>query len=244
MSESAIVLFTDYGVDGPYVGLMHAVIRQRLPDCQVIDLQHDLPPFRPRAAGLLLQSQLAWLASGSIIVGVVDPGVGTQRRGLIVRQGDFTFIAPDNGLLAPFLSDADRVDVIDTPPRGSSLTFHGRDWFAPVAASLVAGESVAMHSVDAGTCVGHAWAPLLDEVIYADRFGNLMLGRRGDSISREHVIDLGGHRLHHAATFAQVPVGRPFWHINSLGLVELAVNQGSAAAVLDLGVGDEVPQLG
>ncbi len=240
MSESAIVLFTDYGLHSPYVGLLHAVIRKRLSDCPIIDLQHDLPPFRPRGAGLLLRSQLAWLPPSSIIVAVVDPGVGTQRRGLIVRWGGFTLIAPDNGLLAPFLSGAASVHAIDTPPKGSCMTFHGRDWFAPVAAGLVAGESVAMHPVDVGSCVGHDWPPILDEVIYVDRFGNLMLGRGGENLPEEQLIAVAGHQLRYAETFAQVPPGQAFWHINSLGLVELAVNQGSAAAVLGLAVGDRV----
>jgi len=240
MSESAIVLFTDYGLHGPYVGLLHAVIRKRLPDCPIIDLQHDLPPFRPRGAGLLLQSQLAWLPPSSTIVAVVDPGVGTQRRGLIVRHAGFTLIAPDNGLLAPFLSGATSIQAIDTPPQGSCRTFHGRDWFAPVAADLIVGEPVVTHPVDAVSCVGYDWPPMLDEVIYADRFGNLMLGRPGESVPSEQAIDVAGHPLRYAGTFAEVPAGTPFWHINSLGLVELAVNQGSAATSLDLAVGDTV----
>lgn len=240
MRNSAIVLATDYGLQGPYVGLLHAVIRQRLPAQAIIDLQHDLPPFRPRGAGLLLRSQLAWLPPASIIVAVVDPGVGTQRRGLIVHWGGFTLIAPDNGLLAPFLSGAASVHAIDTPPKGSCMTFQGRDWFAPVAASLIAGEAVAMHPVDVGSCVGHDWPPILDEVIYVDRFGNLMLGRGGENLPVEQLIVVAEHRLRYAETFAQVPPGRPFWHINSLGLLELAVNQGSASALLGLTVGDRV----
>jgi len=232
------VLFTDYGWKGPYVGLLHAAIQRESMSARIIDLQHDLPSFRPRGAGILLASQLRWLPPGSSVIAVVDPGVGTSRQGLVVEYAGYTLIGPDNGLFAPFLSDADRLRVIDWLPDGMSPTFHGRDWFAPVATRLAAGDEVATHEVAPEQCVGFDWAGLLPEVIYADGFGNLMTGIPEGTLQQDDVLRLKGQQLHYAGSFGRVPVGTLFWHINSLGLVELAVNQGSAADVLGLGVGD------
>lgn len=237
---SPIVFFTDYGYNGPYVGLLHAVVRRELPQVPIIDLQHDLPPFRPRGAGLLLAAQQRWLPPGSIVVAVVDPGVGTQRDGLIVRFQGHCLVAPDNGLIAPFLGEADAVSVIDWKPQGLPATFHGRDWFVPVALRIANSEPVDSHPVAPADCVGFDLMQDLAEVVYVDHFGNLVTGLSGASVDRSMPILVGKHVLHYARTFADVARGTPFWYVNSLGLVELAVNQGDAAALLGLQVGDEV----
>ncbi len=241
MSTPVLALFTDYGLGGPWVGLLHAVIHERLPQAAIVDLQHDLPPFRPRGAGLLLAAQAAWLPPAALVVAVVDPGVGSERRGLVVHWRGRRFIGPDNGLFAPMLREAGRIEVIDWRPEGIPPTFHGRDWFAPVATRLASGEAVDAQPVPPASCVGHAWPSDLDEVIYVDRFGNLVTGRRGVALPVDCEIRVGPHRLPWARTFSERPHGAPFWHVNALGLVELSVNQGSAAELLGLKVGDTVP---
>ncbi len=241
MSAPTFVLFTDYGLGGPWVGLLHAAIRRDLPQAAIVDLQHDLPPFRPRGAGLLLAAQAAWLPPAALVVAVVDPGVGSERRGLVVHWRGHRFIGPDNGLFAPLLHEAERIEAIDWQPEGIPATFHGRDWFAPVAARLARGEVVAAHPVTTDSCVGHDWPPDLDEVIYVDRFGNLITGRRGVTLPTDGEVRVGPHRLRWARTFSERPPGVPFWHVNALGLLELSVNQGSAAELLGLKVGDPVP---
>lgn len=237
------VFFTDYGLEGPYVGHLHMITAGACPGATSIDLQHDVPPFRPRGAGVLLASQLAWLPRGSIVVAVVDPGVGTGRRGLILHHQGHRLIGPDNGLFAPLLHPAERIEVIDWVPVDTPPTFHGRDWFTPVAARLAKGQEVERHPVSPASCVGHDWPGELDEVIYIDHFGNLITGRRGAALPLDSEIRVGQHRLCWARTFAERPVGAPFWHVNALGLVELSVNQGSAAELLGLEVGDPVPVL-
>lgn len=241
MSRRAILFFTDYGLEGPYVGHLHLAVERISPGLQIIDLQHDVPPFRPRGAGILLACQLAWIPEGSVLVAVVDPGVGTQRRGLIVHHKGRALIGPDNGLFAPILHEAERVEAIDWMPKETSDTFHGRDWFAPVGARLASGRPVSTHEVSSASCVGYQWESEQDEVIYIDRFGNLMIGRRGSALPTDSEMRVGPHRLGWARTFAERPVGVPFWHVNALGLVELSVNQGSAAELLGLKVGDPVP---
>ena len=243
MSKAPLVLFSDYGWNGPYVGLLHAAIRRELPDARIIDLQHDAPAFFPRGAGILLAAQLHWLPPGSVVVAVVDPGVGTARRGLIVDFGGYTLVGPDNGLFAPLLAGADRVRTIGWQPAGMSATFHGRDWFAPVAARVATGAEIETADIHAAQCVGFDWPASLYEIIYADTFGNLMTGVPGAPVPTDRVLSLEGHEIGYARTFGEVPPGAPMWHVNSLGLLELAVNQGSAAALLGLSPGDQVPGL-
>ncbi|RMG35587.1 MAG: hypothetical protein D6720_06845 [Gammaproteobacteria bacterium] len=240
MSWPPFILFTDYGLEGPYVGHLHLQIAAACPGADVIDLQHDVPPFRPQGGGLLLASQLPWVPEGGIVIGVVDPGVGTQRRGLILHWCGRRLIGPDNGLFAPLLQEAERIVAIDWMPTEISATFHGRDWFVPAALRLAQGLAVAGHVISAKSCIGHEWPQDLDEVVYVDRFGNLITGRRGATLSTEAEIVVGIHRLRWARTFGERPVGAPFWHVNALGLVELSVNQGSAAELLGLKVGDPV----
>jgi S-adenosylmethionine hydrolase len=243
MSKAPLVLFTDYGWNGPYVGLLHAAIRRELPEARIIDLQHDLPPFRPRGAGILLAAQLRWLPPGSVVVAVVDPGVGTARRGLVVDYRGYTLIGPDNGLFAPLLTGAGRVRTIGWRPAGISSTFHGRDWFAPAAARAAQGRHLETAEIPAAQCVGFDWPASLYEIVYSDTFGNLMTGVPGEPVPSDRVLSLHAQEIAYARTFGEVPPGTLFWHVNSLGLLELAVNQGSAAALLGLAPGDRVPGL-
>ncbi len=235
-----LVLFTDYGLEGPWVGLLHAVIQQGRPGAQIIDLQHDLPPFRPRGAGILLAAQRRWLPRGATVVAVVDPGVGTARGGLLVECEGVRLIGPDNGLLAPFFAGARYIRCIDWMPGDIPATFHGRDWFVPAALRLLSGEALATTELSPSDCVGHDWPERLDEIIYIDRFGNLITGIPASSAPEGAQRRLAGHVLPYAHTFGEVSPGDAFWHRNSLGLIEIAVNQGSAAERFGLRVGDPV----
>ena len=120
MQQRPIYLFTDFGYEGPYVGLMHAAVARQAPGSCVVDLQHDAPAFRPSEAGRLLAAQLPYLPSTSVVVAVVDPGVGTDRRGLVVETKGAVLVGPDNGLLSPMLSDAVRVSRLG--PGSSSMS--------------------------------------------------------------------------------------------------------------------------
>lgn len=238
------VLFTDFSREGPYVGLLHSVVRNQLPGAGIVDLQHDLPPFRPRGAGLLLRAMTPWLPEQAMVVAVVDPGVGTSRRGLVLEVDGRVFVGPDNGLFAPLFSRATRISTIEWKPDAVANTFHGRDWFVPAALRLAVGGEVSGPPIGAEDCVGHDWPDELAEIIYVDAFGNLVTGILGEGRDRSGMLESAGCVLEYAETFAQVAPGAAFWYVNSLGLVELAVNQGSAAALLGLQVGDRVPAFG
>jgi hypothetical protein len=238
-----IYLFTDYGLPGPYVGLLHAAVRRQGCSGEIIDLQHDLPAFDPVAAGILLRHQLPYLPEEAVVCAVIDPGVGGERKGLIIQLDHHWLVGPDNGLFAPLLSAAKTVETIDWQPAFMSATFHGRDWFVPVAARLAMYQQAAATRVEARSCVGYGRAGELPQVIYVDGFGNAMTGMVAEGLKGAARLEVKGRIIQWARTFGDVPVGQAFWYANSLGLVEIAVNQGSALSQLGIELGDAVTVL-
>jgi S-adenosylmethionine hydrolase len=235
-----IHLFTDYGPGGPYVGLLHAALRKAGFNGAIIDLQHDAPTFAPVAAGYLLEALLPHLAQPGVVVAVVDPGVGGERQGLVVNLPGQRLVGPDNGLFAPLLPMAVSIARIAGQPPGMSATFHGRDWFAPVGARLAEGGQVPLVPLRPADCVGNDNPASRRSIIYCDGFGNAMTGVRAAGIRGDVVVSISGQSVRRARTFGDVPRGEPFWYANSLGLVELAVNQGSAMERLGVCIGDPV----
>lgn len=237
-----LALFTDFGYEGPYVGQIKAVLARHAPNVPVIDLMHDAPRYEPVAAGYMLAATVSPFAQGSVFISVVDPGVGTARRALVVRAGGMWFTGPDNGLfdaLCQHLDDPARWEIRWRPERLSE-SFHGRDLFAPVAAGLALGRTP--EQIGCRLLPGEAPEAPADwpRVIYIDGFGNLVTGMRGTAVSHETVIEAGAQRLTWARTFGEAEPGAAFWYVNSSGLVELAVNQGSAADALGLEIGDPI----
>lgn len=144
-----IILFTDFGLAGPYVGQMHLAITRYAPGVRVIDLFHHVPAFDIRAGAYLLPAYTRDCPKGAVIVAVVDPGVGGQRRPIMMGADGCTYIGPDNGLFELVVRRAKRTDVreIEWRPTRMSTTFHGRDLFAPVAAMLARGDAPASRPV-------------------------------------------------------------------------------------------------
>jgi hypothetical protein len=234
-----ILLYTDFGTNGPYVGQMKARVHEVRGDVEMVDLMHDAPRFRPREAGLLLAAQLPWLPARAVILAVVDPGVGGERRALVARAGDRWLVGPDNGLLAPALSVAGEDRRVWRIPIGEdvSASFHGRDVFAP-AAGRIASTGMPPGAETVSSWVGRDWPVDAAVVIYVDDFGNVMTGRYADALTQDESPVLPGVRR--ARTFGDVEVGATLWYRNSMGLVEIAVNQGSAAERYGLAIGDPV----
>ena len=234
-----IALFTDFGWRGPYVGQVHAVLARDPGLPPVIDLMHDAPPCNPRAAAHLLAALATRMPAGTVWAAVVDPGVGSDRRAIAVEADGQWFVGPDNGLLEVVSARAAHVRWwhIEQRPAGDSATFHGRDLFAPVAARIARGEAPPgseidpAHADDAGQD--------LAEIIYIDDYGNAASGLRAPAIGsgRIRVADTAVPRVR---TFADVAQGEPMWLVNSIGLVEIAVNQGSAAVRFALDIGSPV----
>lgn len=242
-----ILLFTDFGHDGPYVGQMHTVLAQQAPGIPVIDLMHDAPAHDPRAAAYLLAALAPAVPTSAVCVTVVDPGVGSDRPPLVLEADGRTYVGPGNGLfeLVQRRARTTRQSRITWQPERLSDSFHGRDLFAPVAAALARGDTPEIAPCsdgwrDEAARPGADWPDDLPSVVYADRFGNLMTGLRGALVGTDSVLAAGGHAIRHARVFAEAPPDTPFWYVNSSGLIEIAVANGSAAALLSAGPGSGV----
>lgn len=242
VAQPIILFYTDFGTEGPYLGQMEAAIMDEALQSRVINLLADAPRGDPRRAAYLLASLADGLPPGCVVVAVVDPGVGTARDGLIVETAGRVFVGPDNGLLSRLIARDPAASVwrIEWRPQHVSDTFHGRDIFAPVAGMLSIGQAVKRSLVKREDVVGADWPEELAEVIYIDHFGNAMTGLRADRVDRGARVTINGQALQHAATYGEVPEGDGFWYGNSSGLLEVAVNQGSAAEWLGLGIGTEI----
>lgn len=236
-----IVLYTDFGAADPYVGQMHAVLAQEAPRTKVIDLLHGVPDFDIRAGAYLLPALAAQFPAGTVFVGVVDPGVGGERRPVVVNADGRWYVGPDNGLFHVVATRARRVEAwtIEWRPTRLSASFHGRDLFAPTAARLARGDWPACSPAILGPPPGD-WPDDLGIVVYVDHYGNAMTGLRAAAIDRRATVAAAGRRMRHAPVFSAAAPQVPFWYENSIGLVEIAMNAASAARALGLGLGDPV----
>tara|TARA_B100001123_G_scaffold407285_1_gene499414 strand:+ start:4705 stop:5457 length:753 start_codon:yes stop_codon:yes gene_type:complete len=248
MIEGPLALFTDFGSGSIYIGQMHAAAAVVQPGVKVIDLFHDTEAFDVSCSGVLLAALLDQTPRGTVLVGVVDPGVGSDRVGLAIRLDERWLVGPDNGLFSAALARSNgqasyyRIQTAEEP---RSRTFHGRDVFVPVAADLVTGKKGELFRIDdplitVTAQLAEGSSPDLSRVIHVDRYGNVITGLRGAQFSTSRLFSVGDHRLTYAGYFAGVSAGTGFWTVNSMGLVEFAVNQGSAEELLGLCVGDAV----
>lgn len=237
-----IVIATDFGSAGPYMGQMKAVLAREAPGVPVIDLFADLPAFGIQAAAYLLAAYVDEFASGTVFLGVVDPGVGSGRRAAVVRADGRWYVGPDNGLFNVIAQRAANLQWwdIDWRPQRLSNSFHGRDLFAPVAARLARGDTVPGQAVEPATRRLMDWPAELSEIVYVDHFGNLLTGIRAASVQQHQILEAGHLQLRYATTFSAVKQGDAFWYANANGLVEIAVNRGRANEVLGFEVGDSV----
>jgi S-adenosyl-L-methionine hydrolase (adenosine-forming) len=237
-----IAMFTDFGLAGPYIGQVKAVLARRAPGIPVIDLFADLPAADPKPAAYLLAAYSAWFAPPIVFLAVVDPGVGGTRRGVVVEADERFYVGPENGLFELVLRRAEVMQAWEIAWRPSvlSASFHGRDLFAPVAARLaVAGPDTSMLRETQIRRVDD-WSDELPAIVYIDHFGNAMTGIRAAKVSPGARLTVAGRVLQKAATFSEVPSGAAFWYENANGLVEIAVNTGRADNTLGLAVGSEV----
>ncbi|MEO3777378.1 SAM-dependent chlorinase/fluorinase [Micromonospora sp. B11E3] len=251
-----ISLTTDYGLTDGFVAACHGVIGRIAPDARVIDVTHLVPPADVRRGAAVLAQAVPYLPTG-VHVAVVDPGVGTSRRGIAVAAPGGVLVGPDNGLLLDAAAALGGVtDAVElTNPRWLATevfrTFHGRDVFAPVAARLALGAPLA----DAGPAVDPATLVRLPEpvvratadgfaaeVLTVDHFGNVQLAAPGSLLAPlSGRLSAAGRPAAHGRTFGDAPPGELVVYVDSAGLVAVAVNGGRAADVLAVAPGDLVP---
>jgi len=254
-----VSLLTDYGNEDEFVGVCHAVIRGIAPEVPIVDLTHGIPRYGVRQGAIVLRNSLPYVTVG-VHVAIVDPQVGTERRGVAVRTGDGrALVGPDNGLLSLAWETCggvvEAVDISRSPHRLEpvSATFHGRDIFAPVAARLAAGAELA----DAGQHVDPDELQVLAlpraevregevvaHVLLVDRFGNASLdvghadlAGSGLSLGKPIEIEVGGEKRFlatFAQTFADVRPGDVILYEDAYRMLAVAVNRGDAASALGL----------
>jgi len=236
-----IAVFTDFGLMGPYTGQMKAVLYHQAPGTPVVDLFADAPAFDPMTSAYLLAAHVAPLPDDVVILGVVDPGVGSDRDGVMLQADGRWYVGPDNGLFALVVrrATAARAFSVFPSPGRLSATFHGRDLFAPAAARLARGEwPPDTEARDASDLDRPDWPDDLPRVAYVDHYGNATTALRADRVPNEAHVITRGHVIRRARTFSDVPPGQPFWYENANGLVEVAVNQGRADTDLGLRIGE------
>ena len=206
-----IQLFTDYGLEGPYLGQVQAVLHTLAPDSPVINLLADAPRHNPKASAYLLASLVSQIPKNTVVFCVVDPGVGTgEDRPLVIKVDGRYFVGPDNGLFDLVCRYANEIDVfqITWKPEKLSSSFHGRDLYAPVCAKIINGEK------DYGNVIDwhdrHKWPDDLHEIIYIDHFGNCMTGVRQNQVTEHDEIEIHGERVKYSTTFGDVKSGTSF----------------------------------
>jgi len=256
-----ITFLSDYGTTDEFVGVVHSVLRSIAPHAAVVDLTHGVPAHDVRAGGLTLARSVQYVAPG-VILAVVDPGVGSERRGVAVEVlgGRAVFVGPDNGLLAPavaMVGGADRAVSLTNAEHhlpAPGPTFAGRDVFAPAAAHLANGVPLDElgEAVDTTTLLPGILpltqerdGRLVAEVLWVDRYGNVQLNVDPDEVaSLGDRVALGFHGTARtavrAATYAAIPRGQVGLVVDSYGLLSVCTDRSSASAELGLQPGDEV----
>lgn len=253
-----IALLTDFGSADHYAGTMKGVMLQICPDVTLVDITHDIPAHDVMAGALELAATFKYFPIGTIFVAVVDPGVGSARRGLAADMGDYRFVAPDNGVLTQVLRDSPAKKIVELTERRYarptvSRTFEGRDRFAPAAAWLAKGtqlpalgrpvSEVQKLDIPVAEIAGDT---IRGVILRVDRFGNLVTNIDRKTVEKFGqgggiTIDAGGRRIERlVATYAELPpdgVGALFGSTDHL---ELAAPSASAAERLGLARGANV----
>ena len=259
-----ITFMSDFGSDDEFVGVLHGVIATLAPTCRVIDLNHRVPRGDVRSGALVLLRGIQYMPPG-VLLAVVDPGVGTSRRAIVVETLWGYMVGPDNGLLSPaaaLVGGATRAFSIENPDvmlPARGRTFEGRDRFAPAAAVLAAGEAephelgpqvdphglepllLPLSEVSDGQVTGLAW--------WVDTYGNVQTNILPEDLEEAGIpagqrvavrVGLMRYEVPWVGGYAEVREGRPLLHIDSAGLMALAIRGGRADEHFTLGAGTSV----
>lgn len=261
VKKPIITLLTDFGIQDHFVGVMKGVIANINPEAAVIDIAHDIPPFDIFQAAFLLKSAYPYFPSHTIHIVVVDPGVGTSRRMIVVSTEKGYFIAPDNGVLSYVFAAEDATEIREITADHYFLkprtgTFDGRDVFAPVAAWMSKGVSISSlgeiitdykkYDLPQPTPIGQG--TLRCRIVYADRFGNLIsnLSREmfrsllDKSEGRRFGFQIGEQTLSKISlSYAEGEKGELLAIFGSSGFLEFSVNRGNAMKMIGAGAGKE-----
>lgn len=248
---AVIALLTDFGSRDNYVGAMKGVILSVAPSAVIVDITHEVAAQDIREAAYTLRACYRDFPAGTIFVTVVDPGVGSDRRALVVESDGYYFVGPDNGLLSFIFRDKSRVFALTNERYFRlpiSTTFHGRDIFAPVAAHLSRGvraeefgppvsDFICLLEINARVFEGGVEGA----VIHIDRFGNIVTNITAGDLPGAYTVELGGAIVENRRKFyAEAAKDEVFSIMGSAGFLEISVRDGSAAEVLGVQRGQKV----
>jgi S-adenosyl-L-methionine hydrolase (adenosine-forming) len=254
MRKPIVTLTTDFGLQDHYVGAMKGVILGICPQAQIVDISHEVKPFQISEGAFLLAQACTCFPPKTVHVAVVDPGVGTARRPILVEAAGQYFVAPDNGVLALiYVAQPHKVRAISNQRyfrQPVSRTFHGRDIFAPAAAHLAAGlpaprlgkriEDYLRPAFLKPQRTGkRTWA---GQILHIDRFGNVVTNFHASDFpaleTRNVSLAIGPQQVNVLArNYAECGVGELFLIVGSSGYVEVSVNQASAARAIGCEIG-------
>jgi S-adenosylmethionine hydrolase len=258
---SLITVLTDFGDHDYFVASMKGVMLNINPQVRIVDLSHRVAPYQIEDAAYLLQSSCRYFPAGTIHVAVVDPGVGTSRRPLLVSTSRYFFLAPDNGLLSSVLKDEQSVEIRQIENKQYRLdsegtTFDGRDVFAPAAAWLTRGQAPGsfgrlIHDAVTFPAQEPAWEgpAMIGRIVYVDHFGNAISNIASSHVSEVRkytkrtsvTIRIAGETIDDLVTcYADGKSDAPRAVINSSGYVEIFLKEGSASTALNVRKGDRI----
>ncbi len=257
-ASGIVTLITDFGLRGEYGGAMKGAILKVNPRCQIVDITHQITPQSIAEASLILENSYSYFPKGTIHVVVVDPGVGSKRRPIVLRKKDYLFVGPDNGVFSSILASKGANEgyqiarnIFFLSP--VSRTFHGRDIFAPVAGHLSRG----LRPQEVGPRIRdfvRLESPrprqegnrFIGQILWADSFGNLITNFPREEFEEKLIHDpfvLQGRKWQIDRLdliYSQGPPGKPMALFGSSGRLEIAINQGSAEKELGLKAGDKI----
>jgi S-adenosylmethionine hydrolase len=255
MPRPIVALLTDFGTKDHYAGTLKGVVLSVCPDATLVDIGHDIPAHDVLGGALELAACYRYFPIGTIFLVVVDPGVGSSRRGIAADVGDYRFVAPDNGVLSAVFLESPPKRVVELTERKYSRptvsrTFEGRDRFAPAAGFLAKGIAIVslgkaikdFHRIELPRPSVHD-SELSGEVVRVDRFGNLITNIDRRSFEQfaglgAIAVLVGGREVPRiVATYADAPAGELCALFGSTDHLEVAINAGDAARTLGLGRG-------
>jgi S-adenosylmethionine hydrolase len=244
MAEPLLTLTTDFGLADHYVGVMKGVILEICPRAQIVDISHRVTPFAIAEGAYLIAQSYPWFPKNTVHVAVVDPGVGSERRAILVEAAGQYFVGPDNGVFSMVTArEKHKARAITNDRyfrRPVSRTFQGRDVFAPVGAHLAAGVPASR--------MGKIWPDAVlaglnrPQVLHVDRFGNIVTNLPAEDLGIKRIsLKIGGATVSRVAShYAEMAPGRLFLIEGSSGYIEVSMNRGSAAERIGCRAGDMV----
>lgn len=257
--QPIITLTTDFGTTDHYVGTMKGVILHHCPQAQIVDITHEVPPFSTYTGAYAIEQAAPYFPEGTAHIVVVDPGVGTARKPLVVLARNQFFIAPDNGVLSLVTGNGTdfkafeiaRPDLLHSE---MSNTFHGRDLFAPTAAALASKRFQPQDvgpELDGIIQIGEMWPKRIrpdwwrGKLLSIDRFGNIITNFKAADfvgIGRQPFrLEIGSRMIsRYYQTFGEALDGQPFVYAGSSNYLEVGMNRESAARELGASVGQSI----